>query len=57
MTKAELVEKVSSKINLTKKQTEEVVNTVFQSITERLRSSLTRLCIPAKSPVLPIALA
>ena len=36
MTKAELVEKVSSQINLTKKQTEVVVNTVFQSITESL---------------------
>ena len=36
MTKAELVEKVSSKINLTKKQTEVVVNTVFQSITDSL---------------------
>ena len=36
MTKAELVEKVSDQINLTKKQTEVVVNTVFQSITESL---------------------
>ncbi|QPJ64515.1 MAG: integration host factor subunit beta [Candidatus Nitrohelix vancouverensis] len=36
MTKAELVEKVASQINLTKKQTEVVVNTVFQSITESL---------------------
>ena len=36
MTKAELVEKVSAQINLTKKQTEVVVNTVFQSITESL---------------------
>ena len=36
MTKAELVEKVSGKINLTKKQTEVVVNTVFQSITDSL---------------------
>ena len=36
MTKAELVERVSSKINLTKKQTEVIVNTVFQSITESL---------------------
>jgi integration host factor subunit beta len=36
MTKAELVEKVSSQINLTKKQTEVVVNTVFQSITDSL---------------------
>ena len=36
MTKAELVERVSSQINLTKKQTEVVVNTVFQSITESL---------------------
>ena len=36
MTKAELVEKVSGQINLTKKQTEVVVNTVFQSITESL---------------------
>jgi len=36
MTKAELVEKVSTQINLTKKQTEVVVNTVFQSITDSL---------------------
>ena len=36
MTKAELVERVSDQINLTKKQTEVVVNTVFQSITESL---------------------
>ena len=36
MTKAELVEKVSAQINLTKKQTEVVVNTVFQSITDSL---------------------
>ena len=36
MTKAQLVEKVASQINLTKKQTEVVVNTVFQSITESL---------------------
>ena len=36
MTKAELVERVSGQINLTKKQTEVVVNTVFQSITDSL---------------------
>ena len=36
MTKAELVEMVAAQINLTKKQTEVVVNTVFQSITESL---------------------
>jgi integration host factor subunit beta len=36
MTKAELVEKVSDQIHLTKKQTELVVNTVFQSITDSL---------------------
>jgi integration host factor subunit beta len=36
MTKAELVEKVALKINLTKKQTEVIVNTVFQSITDSL---------------------
>jgi len=36
MTKAELVEKVANKINLTKKQTEVIVNTVFQSITDSL---------------------
>ena len=36
MTKAELGEKVSGQINLTKKQTEVVVNTVFQSITDSL---------------------
>ena len=36
MTKAELVEKVADKINLTKKQTEVIVNTVFQSITDSL---------------------
>ena len=38
MTKADLVEKVSQQINLTKKQTEVVVNTVFQSITESLEN-------------------
>ena len=36
MTKAELVEKVAIQINLTKKQTEVIVNTVFQSITDSL---------------------
>lgn len=36
MTKAELVERVATQINLTKKQTEVVVNTVFSSITESL---------------------
>ena len=36
MTKAELVEKVANKIKLTKKQTEVIVNTVFQSITDSL---------------------
>ena len=36
MTKAELVETVSDQIHLTKKQTELVVNTVFQSITDSL---------------------
>lgn len=36
MTKADLVAKVASQINLTKKQTEVIVNTVFQSITESL---------------------
>ncbi|MEE8219829.1 MAG: integration host factor subunit beta [bacterium] len=38
MTKAELVEKVAERIDLTKKQTEVIVNTVFQSITEALAS-------------------
>ena len=36
MTKAELVEKVANQINLTKKQTEVIVNTVFSSITDSL---------------------
>ncbi len=36
MTKAELVEKVANQINLTKKQTEVVLNTVFSSITDSL---------------------
>jgi integration host factor subunit beta len=36
MTKAELVEKVANQINLTKKQTEVIVNTLFQSITDSL---------------------
>ena len=36
MTRADLVEKVANKINLTKKQTEVIVNTVFQSITDSL---------------------
>ena len=36
MTKAELVEKVANQINLTEKQTEVVVNTVFSSITDSL---------------------
>jgi len=36
MTKAELVEKVADKIQLTKKQTETVVNTLLNSITEAL---------------------
>jgi integration host factor subunit beta len=36
MTKAELVERVADKINLTKKQTELIVNILFNSITEAL---------------------
>jgi len=36
MTKAELVEKVAERIDLTKKQTEEIVNTIFGSITDSL---------------------
>ncbi|MEK6589338.1 MAG: HU family DNA-binding protein [Nitrospinota bacterium] len=36
MTKAELAEQVSSKINLTKKETEEIVSIIFGSITEAL---------------------
>jgi integration host factor subunit beta len=36
MTKAELVERVADKINLTKKQTETSVNILFNSITEAL---------------------
>lgn len=36
MTKAELVEKVANKINLTKKQTEDIVSIIFQSITDSL---------------------
>lgn len=36
MTKAELVERLAERVNLTKKQTEVIVNTVFKSITEAL---------------------
>jgi integration host factor subunit beta len=36
MTKAELVSRVAAQINLTKKQTEVIVNTLFQSITDSL---------------------
>ena len=36
MTKAELVERVATQIDLTKKQTEIIVNTLFQSITDSL---------------------
>lgn len=36
MTKAELVESVAEKIDLPKKDTEVIVNTVFQSIAEAL---------------------
>lgn len=36
MTKAELVERVSDRIKLTKKQTELIVNTLFTSITDAL---------------------
>jgi integration host factor subunit beta len=36
MTKAELVERVAEKINLTKKQTEAIVNILLSSITEAL---------------------
>ena len=36
MTKAEMVEKVSPKINLSKKDTERVVNTVLKSIIQAL---------------------
>ena len=36
MTKAELVERVAERINLTKKQTEVIVNILLNSITEAL---------------------
>lgn len=36
MTKAELVEKLADKIELTKKQTEVIVNNIFGSITDAL---------------------
>ena len=36
MTKAELVERVAEEINLTKKQTETIVNILFNSIIEAL---------------------
>ena len=36
MTKAELVERVAEQINLTKKQTETIVNILLSSITEAL---------------------
>ena len=36
MTKAELVEKVSSRINLSKKDAEVVINTITQSISDSL---------------------
>ncbi len=36
MTKAELVDNVADKVNLTKKQTEIIVNILFNSITEAL---------------------
>jgi integration host factor subunit beta len=36
MTKAELVDNVADKVNLTKKQTEVIVNILFSSITEAL---------------------
>lgn len=39
MTKAELVEKVAERINLTKKETERIVNIVFGCIVEALRQS------------------
>ncbi len=36
MTKAELIDEVSKVANLTKKETETIVNTVFENITEAL---------------------
>lgn len=36
MTKAELIEEVSKVVNLTKKETETIVNTIFENITEAL---------------------
>ena len=39
MTKAELVERIAAKINLTKKDTERVVNIVFGSIIQSLAKS------------------
>ena len=36
MTKAELVEKVSSRVKLTKKEAENVVNAITQSISDSL---------------------
>ncbi|MFQ5694037.1 MAG: HU family DNA-binding protein, partial [Nitrospinota bacterium] len=39
MTKAELVEKVADRINLTKKETERIVNIVFGCIVDALSQS------------------
>jgi integration host factor subunit beta len=36
MTKAELIDEVSKVVNLTKKETETIVNTIFENITEAL---------------------
>jgi integration host factor subunit beta len=38
MTKADLVEKVATQVNLTKKDTEVVIDTIFQSISTALAS-------------------
>ncbi|MFA5027151.1 MAG: HU family DNA-binding protein [Candidatus Methylomirabilota bacterium] len=39
MTKADLVEKVAAQVNLTKKDTEVVIDTIFESISRALAAS------------------
>ncbi len=39
MTKADLVEQIAAKVNLTKKETEVVIDTIFEGIAKALASS------------------
>ncbi len=53
MTKADLVEKVATHVNLTKKDTEVVIDTIFDSISQALAGKNDgKVAIPRSRPLL-----